>query len=70
MNRTPGDSSSIESMGYSQSEQELGVKFKDDNIYFYQNVPQSTYDQLINARSVGSVFHQLIRKEGFSFNKI
>lgn len=70
MNRTPVDSSSIESMGYSQSEQELEVEFKDGDIYLYQNVPQSTFDQLINARSVGSAFHQLIRNGGFSFNKI
>lgn len=37
------------------------IKFKNDKFYRYIDVPFSTYDQLVNAKSVGSYFSKYIR---------
>lgn len=70
MQRIPVDSSSIYSIGYSDDRQELEVEFQDESLYIYFNVSHHTYDTLINAKSIGSTFHSLIRKGNFTYKQL
>lgn len=70
MLREPVNSSSIKSIGYSIDDKELEVEFKTGDIYLYYNIPQLIYKQLMNADSIGSAFHFLIREGDYSYTKI
>lgn len=69
MERQSVESSNILSVGYKEDTQTLEVEFKGGTVYQYSDVPKTEYENLINAVSVGSYFHQNI-KNNFSFNKI
>lgn len=53
------ESSNIESVGYDA--QTLFVKFKDGNMYRYQDVPAGTYRDLMDSESIGGHFHAHIK---------
>jgi KTSC domain len=61
MEMSPFESSNIEAIGYDPETQEMHVRFKDGATYAYSNVPPGAHQQLIQARSVGSHFHQHIK---------
>jgi hypothetical protein len=70
MKRDLVNSSTITSIGYSSGDSQLEVEFKTGNIYLYENVSQRTYNQLMNADSIGTAFNYLIREGGYSYKKL
>lgn len=62
MQRVPVSSSQIKSVGYDPATARMEVEFANDGgVYVYDNVPLSKYEALLNADSVGSLFHQTIK---------
>lgn len=61
MNRTPVQSSNILSVGYDPSSLTLEVEFKNGTVYQYFDVPQSTFDALLAASSVGQYLNTNVR---------
>jgi len=54
-------SSNIKCVGYDESSQTLGIIFKDGGSYEYRNVPESVFNDLRLASSVGKYFSQYIK---------
>lgn len=54
-------SSNLAAVGYHAESQCLQVRFKSGAVWRYQHVPQSAYDGLINAGSIGAYFYANIR---------
>ena len=54
----PVSSSNIESIGYSEQDQEVYVRFLNGSLYVYKGVPQHEYENLRNAPSLGSYLHR------------
>ena len=63
-------SSNIESVGYEEDSQTLGVCFKGGGEYHYLEVPRRVYDDLLSASSVGRFFDSHIKKAGYPYKKI
>ena len=61
MQTTPVDSSVIAEIGYDADTKILEVRFHNGRVYQYFPVPQSEYEKLMSARSVGSYFNRVIR---------
>ncbi len=61
MNRVPVSSSQIKSVGYDALHGKMEVQFSTGEIYEYDNVPLSKYEALLDADSVGSLFHSTIK---------
>ena len=60
------DSPNIEYTLYSLDDNVLEVKYKDNNVYQYANVPLKIWEQLIKAPSIGSWMHRNLKgKFGF-----
>ncbi|WP_149088096.1 KTSC domain-containing protein [Pseudomonas prosekii] len=53
MERSPVSSSNVESVGYDEDSETLEVEFKNGTLYQYFDVPQSAFNGLVNADSVG-----------------
>lgn len=56
-------SSNINSIGYEAESGTLEIEFRSGGIYQYFNVPQAVFDELVNAASCGSYFHEYIKKQ-------
>lgn len=54
------ESSNIDALAHESDR--LLVRFHNGGVYEYENVDQTIYQELVEAESVGSTFHQLIRK--------
>lgn len=52
-------SSNIKEVGWEDNK--MQVVFKDGATYLYQPVPRGVYNEIVEAKSVGSAFHRLIR---------
>jgi KTSC domain len=63
MERQPVSSSNLASVGYDPNSEALEVEFKNGRIYQYLNVPQSVYEALISAPSVGAFFNANIKNQ-------
>jgi hypothetical protein len=50
-------SSSLESIGYDEQNQEVYVRFLNGSIYVYKGVPEHEFQNLIEAPSSGSYLH-------------
>lgn len=61
MELIPVYSSNIKAIGYHELESTLFVEFKNGKRYAYYNVPEEVYNNLLNANSVGSYYHQNIK---------
>jgi len=62
-------SSNVEQVGYDEPNQELHVKFLNNNIvYIYIGVPEYVFDEFLAADSKGRYLHQNI-KSRFDFRK-
>jgi hypothetical protein len=66
------DSSNMKSIGYDSSTESLFVKFKDNSIYVYFEVPEITYKDFLDSSSKGGYHHEFIRNnfEFFNITKI
>lgn len=58
---TPCTSKMLSAYGYQASTQTLAVRFGESKIYHYKGVPQTAYDALDGAESIGIAFAKLIR---------
>lgn len=61
MNRAPVSSSNVASVGYDISTMTLEVEFKNGSVYQYFDVPESLYQELIGAESIGTYLSQQIK---------
>ncbi len=59
----------VAGVGYDPESQSLSVVFHTGSQYVYKNVPQETYDAMLEAESVGS-FHALQIRSKFPFEKV
>ena len=58
---TPVVSSNIKAIAYDKNNDTLAVKFVDDDVYEYSDVPSAIYSAFLIAPSKGRFFHQNIR---------
>lgn len=63
------ESSNVKSVGYDPETQGLYITFKSNEIYIYQDVPQKTYDDFMEAPSFGKFLNANIKNK-FSFEKV
>ena len=61
MDRTPIESSNIQSAGYSPAEHRLQIEFKSGGVYDYEDVPPKVYEEFTEAPSKGRFFAQNIK---------
>ncbi len=56
------DSTNLESIGYDADLFELYIVFSSspEALYIYEEVPHQAFAMLVGARSIGSVFHEVI----------
>ena len=59
----------VAGVGYDPESQTLQVAFNSGSQYVYKNVPQETYEAMLQADSVGS-FHALQIRSKFPFEKV
>ncbi|MDR7284135.1 hypothetical protein J2X84_002968 [Pseudomonas corrugata] len=69
MERRPVSSSNLASVGYDEANSLLHIEFNSGKIYEYHGVPESVYQDLINAGSPGGYFHSHV-KNVFSCQEI
>lgn len=69
MKRQLVKSSNLASIGYDPINQILEVEFKKGGIYQYFEVPESVFEELMNANSHGVYFSSNIRNE-YEFSKV
>lgn len=62
-------SSNIRSIGFDRGEQLLEIEFFTGGVYQYRDVPESVYDELINAPSKGKYYQHRI-KECFPYLRV
>jgi len=55
-------SSNIKAVGYDDDSAVMYVRFHNDAVYKYENVPPHTVMQMMGAKSLGSYFYAQIRK--------
>jgi hypothetical protein len=61
MKRIPVSSSNVAAVGYDPNTQTLQVEFNSGSIYQYFDVPQTIYEALISAESVGKFLNAQIK---------
>ena len=61
MKRQPVDSSAAASIGYDSATGTLEVEYKSGGVYRYYNVPESIYQQLMSAESIGAFLNVHIK---------
>ena len=62
MDRDQVSSSLVASVGYDADEELLEVELQDAKVYQYREVPEATYQGLLNADSIGQYFNHYIRE--------
>jgi hypothetical protein len=60
MEFTPVESSAIAEVAHHN--RKLYIRFTNGRLYSYDDVPKDTYNNLINAESIGKYFHHYIQK--------
>ncbi|CAN5265578.1 hypothetical protein BH20ACI1_BH20ACI1_11380 [soil metagenome] len=53
----------LTSIGYDEKKKVLEVEFTSGGVYEYYDVDKETYDELMNADSLGSYFYHNIRDD-------
>lgn len=61
MNFVPVVSSNLQRVGYDPDTMEMTIVFHNQRAYTYSGVPESVYNGLINAGSVGRYFHAFVQ---------
>jgi hypothetical protein len=57
----PVQSSNLKAIGYDHATQTMAVQFLNGNIYHYDSVPQTVYDNFMADDSKGSYFSKFVR---------
>ena len=55
------NSSNVEAVGYDAENGAIYVRFQGGGTYVYSGADQGTFDELLNADSVGSYFNRVIK---------
>lgn len=63
------NSSNIDSIGYNATKKQLFVKFKNDTIYVYKDVPKDVWNELQNVESKGKFVYYEI-KDVYDYEKL
>lgn len=63
-------SSRIYSFGYDQDLQRLYVLFQNGNIYMYYHVLKTSYNEMVNAESVGKKFQEVIIQLHYGYRRM
>lgn len=67
----PVTSSQISAIGYNKETQQMRTRFiYGDSLYEYEGIPESVFDAVLHAPSVGSVFNATIKRGGYSYRRI
>lgn len=61
MNRIPVTSTNVASVGYDSKSQTLEVEYQNSTIYQYYDVPETVYEELTKAQSVGSFLNAQVK---------
>jgi hypothetical protein len=61
MRMVPVSSSAINAVGYDADTRQMNIEFKQGHTYTFCGVPESIFNGLLNAQSVGSYYDQHIR---------
>lgn len=69
MNRQPVTSSNVADVGYDAVSMTLEIGFKDGTVYQYFDVPESVYQELLFADSVGQFLNRQI-KSSYRYAKV
>lgn len=64
------NSTSIDCVRYDKDDRNLVVRFIQGSEYVYSDVPQETYQNLLESESKGKFFDKEIKKGGFEFEKL
>ncbi len=62
-------SSNITEVGYNTTQEILGVRFHFGSVYYYYEVPQEVYTDMISAESVGKFLHRSIKGK-YAYGKL
>jgi hypothetical protein len=60
-------SSNIAAVGHDATTNTLTIKFTNQSVYTYENVPTETYLLILNAGSVGKMFNKLVKAFPIAF---
>ena len=63
-------SSTLAAIKYDAEESVLCVRFRSGDEYEYQGVPESVYQGILKARSVGKYFDQHVKKAGYRYRQL
>lgn len=66
----PVSSSSISEVGYDESSSTLAVRFQNGSEYHYFGVPESEFQALRLAASVGTYLNTQIKPAGYAYAKV
>lgn len=69
MDRLPVVSSNVAEVGYDPATMTLEVAFHSGSVYQYFDVPESLYQEMLHAESVGRFLHEQI-KSSYRYAKI
>ncbi len=69
MERISVSSNNVASIGYDPSNSTLEVEFLNGNLYEYYNIPESVYQDFLDAPSKGTFLNQVIKRGGYSYSK-
>jgi hypothetical protein len=70
MNRTAVSSSSLASVGYDAGQSILEIEFQSGSVYEYFDVPQTVYDGLMAAGSLGWYFDEHVKRAGYRYRQV
>ena len=65
----PVESSNIGAVGYNPLSKTLGVKFLFGATYYYYDVPEKVYMDMVSAESVGKFLHRSIKGK-YAYGKL
>ncbi len=69
MDRIPVNSSNVAEIGYDSTTMTLEVAFRNGTVYQYFDVPETVYQELMRAGSVGQFLNQNI-KNNYRYAKV
>ena len=69
------NSSDVSALGFEQDSDvpelgELEVTFKNGSVYTYSAVPRIVFNELLAADSIGLALLRLVKKGGYSYNRL
>jgi len=69
MNRTPVSSSNVAEVGYDAVTMTIEIAFRNGTVYQYFDIPETVYQELMRANSIGQFLNQSI-KNNYRYAKV